>query len=297
MDGALRGGTPKSETVPCPLCGETAVDVLFSGDGYAMGTCRGCRLLRQSPRLTAAWLRGDHYDGDTQTQEHGIKPSRRSEGLESWQTKPQGAYEESVRILERFRPKHGGKGVWLDVGASTGGYLLAARESGWRAAGVELGARQVEVCRQRHGLDVFHGTLHEAGFPAAFAEVVSYRQVLEHIHDLHGELAEARRVLRPDGLLFVEVPHYGGLKYRIEAARVRLGLMRASDALRYVPAHLYYFKHDQLLGLLRRAGFEPLFVRTYGRWRSRRGPIRRAYDAVRDALRLGNKIRVIARKR
>jgi len=76
-----------------------------------------------------------------------------------------------------------------------------------------------------------------------------------------------------------------------------VGLMRAADALRYVPAHLYYFKRDQLLALLRRAGFEPVFVRTYGRWRSRRGPARRAYDAARDALCLGNKIRVIARKR
>ena len=36
---------------------------LFEGEGYAMGKCRECRLVRQNPRLTEAHLRETEYDG------------------------------------------------------------------------------------------------------------------------------------------------------------------------------------------------------------------------------------------
>jgi SAM-dependent methyltransferase len=259
-----------------------------------MGRCRGCGLVRQDPRLTAAAL-GEHY---RRAAEGGALVHRRTgdASLPDWLGKPMEAYEASVGFVEACRRRQGPKGAWLDVGASTGGTLVTARQRGWRPVGVELGERQARVCRDVHRLDVFHGTLAEARHPDGQAEVVSYRQVLEHVHDPVGELAEARRVLADDGLLLVEVPNWAGLRYRWARVWTALRLRRPLWESVNVPEHLFYFTRRTLNALLAKSGFVPVRFATYGKTRKRAGLGRRAYDRVRDALRLGNKIRVVARK-
>jgi len=275
----------KSEETNCPVCGAGAVKIIFAADGYSMGRCRGCGLVRQCPRLTEEWLRERHYDDDSQRYEDEARPR-----------KPPAVFEESVRLLERIRGPEKEPGLWVDVGASSGKYLVAARKNGWAVAGAEINKAKVDFCREHHGLDVFYGTLAEAGYPDGFADVVSYRHVLEHIHDLHGEIAEARRILKPGGMLFVEVPHYGGVKSYTDWAQAFLRLIPKERLFRYVPAHLYYFNRKQIIALFDHSGFETVYSRTYGRFRARRSALRRMYDSIRDQLCLGNKIRVIARQ-
>ena len=283
-----------SESVPCPVCGANATRPLFAGNGFAMGACTGCGLVRQNPRVTAAWIRQHVYDAEPGRSAEADR-RRRPRGLAPWETKPQEAYLAGVDAVETFRDARAPRGVWLDVGCQTGGMLVAARVRGFTAVGVDVDSSTAEFCRTFHGFDARAGTLVEAAFPDGFAEVVSYRQVLEHVHDLAAELAEARRVLRPGGWLLVEVPHHGGVKFRLDALRARLRLLDRRRTLPNVPQHLYYFAARHLLRLLEAAGFEPLCARTYGRHRRRRSVVRRTYERVRDGLRLGNKLRVVAR--
>lgn len=286
-----------TEVVPCPLCGESATRPLSPGEGWAMGRCRGCGFVRQNPRVTADWVRRQEYDverADT------VAP-RRSRTLEAtdlaaWETKPQAAYQAGVVAVTDRLPATAPRGLWIDVGCQTGGMLVAARQAGFEVAGCDVDAGSAAVARSHHGADVRAGTLTEARFPSACAAVVSYRQVLEHVHDLAAELAEVRRVLTPGGLLLVEVPHQGGVRYRIDVLRVALRLMPRRGLFHNVPQHLYYFRGRDLERLLAAHGFEVLTCGTYGRFRERRSRRRRLYEAVRDRLRLGNKLRVVARR-
>jgi SAM-dependent methyltransferase len=282
------------ETCLCPLCGAAKTRDLYRGPGFSMGRCRGCGLVRQNPRLSIGHMHA-RYRG---TLESGrtVRRIHEDDTLESWQTQPQLAYERGVATVVERRLRTGAKGLWIDVGCSTGAVLVAARVAGFSVAGVELGAGQAAVCRELHGIDAFHGTFIAARFPDRAAEVVSYRHVLEHIHDPIAELSDVRRVLADDGLLLVEVPNYAGLRYVNGRARTALRLCRPFWERVNVPEHVFYFTPKTLRALLQKTGFAPLWWTTYGRTRLASSPIRRLYERVRDGLRIGNKIRLIARK-
>jgi len=319
--GPCRGGdTPPvtaSETIPCPICNVEDVKALFAGDGFVLGRCSGCGFVRQNPRPTADHIRTSNYDGAAQKRRSYFGRKLGRDDLEHWQSQPLEAYEAGVLAVDAQRRPTGPnedapgdvagdaasddaspqKGLWLDVGASTGQLLVAAHNAGYDVGGVELGSGQVKLCKEVHGFDVFHGTLAEAAFPDGHADVVSYRHVLEHIHDLLGELQEAQRVLRPDGLLLVEVPNFGGLRYKWGRLRTTLKLTKSIYRKLNLPEHLYYFTIDSLRHMLDKTGFDVLSWGTYGKTRSRRGAARKGYDALRDGLKIGNKLRVVARKR
>ena len=285
-----------SEAVPCPLCGTLETRTLYRHEQFAMGRCKGCGLIRQNPRLTEAYLRQADYDGHAQERETFWGRPLDTTGLEEWQPKPLAAYEAGVAAVDGVRNCEQPRGRWIDVGASTGSLLVAARNAGYDPAGVELGRGQVRVCQEVHGIDVFHGTFREAAFGTDAASVISWRHVLEHIHDVRAELAEARRVLRPDGHLLIEVPHWAGFKYQFGRVRSALGFSRRFWSGLNVPEHLYYFTVGGLRRLLALEDFEIATWQTYGKYRRNPGLGRRLRFAVRDGLKIGNKVRVVARR-
>lgn len=140
-------------------------------------------------------------------------------------------------------------GVILDVGCGRGAWLAAMRRWGFACRGVEPSAEACARAREL-GLDVACGQLWDAGFPDAGFDVVRFNHVLEHLHDPGRALAEARRVLRPGGLLVIAVPNHAGV--------VRQAFRRAED----VPYHLFAFTPPTLERFLTAAGLEVLELRT-----------------------------------
>jgi len=92
----------------------------------------------------------------------------------------------------------------LDVGCGQGGTLELFKAAGMQATGIALG-EDVAVCRQR-GLDVVEMDLAFLDFPDSTFDLVWCRHALEHSIFPYFVLAELRRILKPDGLLYVEVP-------------------------------------------------------------------------------------------
>ncbi|MBC7225114.1 MAG: class I SAM-dependent methyltransferase [Anaerolineae bacterium] len=144
----------------------------------------------------------------------------------------------------------------LDVGCGAGLLLDAARERGWEVQGVELSPFAAERARKDLGLSVFQGELAQAGFPAGHFDIVVMRELLEHVPDPLALLQEARRVLREDGVCFVQVPN--------DLEGIRMRLWRRVWWL-IPPLHLYYFERETLAALLERAGFR---VARWGTWGS-----------------------------
>lgn len=99
----------------------------------------------------------------------------------------------------------------LDVGCGDAGVLIACAEAGARAAGIEPDGESVargEVRAEEHGVDVDlrQGIAEELPYPDASFDLVILDNVLEHVGDQERTLAEIRRVLRPDGLLYMVTP-------------------------------------------------------------------------------------------
>ncbi len=99
----------------------------------------------------------------------------------------------------------------VDVGCGDGAVVRALAERGARVTGIEISDRQLAAARAHEGgpgVAYRVGRAEALPLPDAGNDVVVFMRSLHHVPaDGHGAaLAEARRVLRPDGALYVAEP-------------------------------------------------------------------------------------------
>ena len=149
----------------------------------------------------------------------------------------------------------------LDVGAGRGGMVEAALGRGWDAWGIESASGFAAAADERCPGRVVHGLLEDA--PASLVaepyDVVMLAAVLEHLHHPTRVLGEIARVLKPGGVLYVEVPNEGGLFYLAGNLWERL---RGTPAVAHMsptfsPYHVFGFTPRSLTAMLRGQGLEP----------------------------------------
>jgi SAM-dependent methyltransferase len=105
-----------------------------------------------------------------------------------------------AEAARRFRPLVNAEDVCLDFGCG-GGRILECLEVGHRI-GVEPNEIPAETARGR-GIEVFP-TLHDVGTETV--DVIISNHALEHCREPFQELANMKRVLKPDGRLVLVLP-------------------------------------------------------------------------------------------
>lgn len=110
-------------------------------------------------------------------------------------------------LARRFRPD----GPFLDIGGGNGFVARALAAEGLDCAVLEPGREGALAAHERGLSPVVCARLEEAGLPPESFGGAGMFDVLEHIEDEAGALAEARRLLRPGGRIFVAVPAYPAL--------------------------------------------------------------------------------------
>ncbi len=159
----------------------------------------------------------------------------------------------------------------LDVGCGPGDYVRAMCARGADAWGVDLGAPP--------GERVIRCDAQALGFSSKSFDAVLLNEVLEHLDDQVAALDEARRVLRPGGVLLVFSPNRC---YPFETHATRWRGRRVPyllPGLPYVPRLLFDFQARnywpwELRRVVRRAGFA--ILRTGYVWQTFEGLSRRA---------------------
>jgi SAM-dependent methyltransferase len=106
-------------------------------------------------------------------------------------------------------------GTVLDLGCGSGWYLDRMRSRGWQTYGVEISEQAALLGRTSRGLQIFHGTLHDARFPPEFFDYVRSNHSFEHITCPNETLDEIHRILKPQGKLLICVPNISGLNARV----------------------------------------------------------------------------------
>jgi len=106
-------------------------------------------------------------------------------------------------------------GRLLDVGCGDGTFLHKMQARGWKVDGVDFDRKAIENARLRYKLELRHGDLASAGFPSSTFDAVTLNNVIEHVPDPVGLLAEAWHVLKSGGRLVVITPNASSLGHQV----------------------------------------------------------------------------------
>lgn len=183
----------------------------------------------------------------------------------------------------------------LDVGASAGTFVEQARERGWDAFGVEASVDGTRVALEQ-GMQFPRGVAEALPFADGSFDVLHSHHVFEHLTDPLAAAREAWRVLKPGGLVFIEIPNQLDNIFFHRA----MWFGRVPQRERNIRSihHLFFFSRKTLAMLLRQAGFADVKVQEgYGRilegWRA---PLNLATRVVGSLAFGGPLVRAYGRK-
>ena len=240
LDGPSRIIDVPAMTTPCPVCDATAHTPFAEKNGCAIVRCSGCGFVFQAPLPTAdegAALYDDAYAGATEGYFAKVdKKLRRSRAR--------------ARRLRRLKPGTGAR--FLDVGASGGFMLEAAREAGFAVQGVELDPRSVAFAQAHYPQCAIHrGTIEDflRRHPEAAGgfDMIYCSEVIEHVPDVNAFVAALAALMKQDGRLYLTTPDIGHWRRPED-----LNQWDAFDP----PAHCLYFDRTTLPRLLARHGLK-----------------------------------------
>jgi 2-polyprenyl-3-methyl-5-hydroxy-6-metoxy-1,4-benzoquinol methylase len=251
--------TDITETIACPLCGSMRHRRVFDGPDYFMrlpGTfyvsqCTVCKLLFQNPRPAHTMMDRYYPDqyGSYSSAQVGLRAQR---GAAGWLARR--AQNRRCHMIDHAVSAQDGQfRRLLDVGCASGIFLEAMHTySGWQVEGVELNETAARATSDRLGVPVFAGPFEQARYPDATFDAITLWDVLEHLHDPQASLCELRRILKPNGALFVRVPNAASYVARL-CGRYWSGYD--------LPRHMTLFTPRTLSRMLAEAGFNRLVAR------------------------------------
>ncbi len=131
--------------------------------------------------------------------------------------------ESRLRKAFALLDEEGGRGRLLDVAAGSGIAASELGQRGWTVSALDVSEPLLEQIRARGVGDV---RLHDLASGPLPYEDCSFRavfagEILEHLVDTAGFLADIRRVLEPGGVVVITTPNLASLENRL---RLALGL-------------------------------------------------------------------------
>jgi ubiquinone/menaquinone biosynthesis C-methylase UbiE len=218
----------------CIICHNTHSEEICTKDGFHIVRCQNCSLVYANPLPTEEDL-ANFYRGDSYT------PRSLWGNLRKYlKFKLRMMLVQSLATIQ---------GRFLDVGCAEGDYGRAVRgNKKWEYLGIDLNRGLLSYAKSR-GLNVSHGTLSQHNFPGNEFALVTMSHVLEHLLRPRAVLEEVYRILKPSGLVVIDVPDSSHLKAKLKIRQ---------DRWYGPPGHLWFFSKTTLYRLLKVVGFSPI---------------------------------------
>lgn len=207
------------------------------GAPFFIVRCNKCGLIYQNPRLEMEYVNSlysqDYYEGKGKIiHNKDFKQDRMFS-------------EERLKIIEKIKKP----GRLLDIGCGIGAFLDVAHKRGWEAYGVDISAFAADEAKKIAGLKIFPGELKDIRFEAAFFDLITGFELIEHLDSPSQTLREAHRILKDDGLLIIQTANMDSLRIRM-----------LQPEYYYLPIHLHYFTRETLVKMLEKTGFEAVRI-------------------------------------
>ncbi len=183
----------------CPFCHSNELSKYKKrADDLWVLICNNCRLgfVEKYPEDLSQWYDLEYYEKSNPNGNLAI-------GYDDYRAVGYDYFLWAIALVALTKTK----GSLLDLGASNGLFLDLAKSYGCtNLTGVELTPEYAKLCRKK-GYKTYNLDFLEIAFEANQEyDIVTAWAVLEHIPQLNKTLEKIQAILKPDGLLFFEVP-------------------------------------------------------------------------------------------
>lgn len=228
---------------PNCLCGGTTYKSYHfnrGGDDFEVIECSQCGLARTWPIPLIDQDKQTFYDQQDDFNE-------RLEQIALWNK----FLERTIKIIKKY--KNGGD--LLEVGCNVGICVDLANKGGYNAYGIDLSKRATDIGKEKFSLGdrLSQGTLNDQKKNNKKYDILVYTHVLEHIEKIFNELADARELLKQDGILFIEVPNFNSIWRKVLGSKWYGFINRQ---------HVWQFSKKPLEKIIKKNGFDVLFSTT-----------------------------------
>jgi len=229
----------------CIACGGNERAPLISLGDWKIERCKGCGLGMLDPRPTVEELE-KLYESSYFDSHYGKGPDKGSPDFRRRISQE----DHRIRFFSRLKKD----GLILDMGCGMGYFLYACKEAGYRVKGFDISNHASGYVTGELGVPTSTGNVEDIDIEPESVDVVTMWHFLEHASEPELYLKTARRLLKPDGLLVVDVPNYEG-----------------TDARKFwsewsgwsVPFHIYHYNAAALDMILVKNGFETVRSKNY----------------------------------
>ena len=229
----------------CPVCKGTQIqprlsakDYTVSNETFSILSCNDCtHLFTQNVAEQAdigKYYASENYISHSDTQVGFVNKLYHSIRKKTLQRKKNLIENETKKLT----------GSILDVGCGTGAFLNTMKLGGWKITGLEPDETARAKATSLYGIEpqpseeifnLSHNTY----------DAITMWHVLEHVHQLHGYVAQLKNMLTDKGKIFIAVPNYTSY----DAAHYG-EFWAAYD----VPRHLYHFSPESMKNLVEQHG-------------------------------------------
>jgi len=221
----------------CVLCKTHVFTKQFTKNNWDFVKCDNCGLVFACPLPTSIQLE-DFYNKHKQPTRERIETYLRGRASREKRNR------RKLRCLEKIQ---GYKGRLLDIGCGLGLFAKDASERGWKAQGIDLDKDLIEYGKKAFHVDLTHTRLDEAKFPDGYFDAITMFNLLDHIDEPLTFLKEVERVLKPGGVIYLNLHDAGGWKAK---------KFKENWSAYCPPGHLYYYDLGTLEAMLHKVGLK-----------------------------------------
>lgn len=262
----------------CPICGCVSRKLVYQGlrDKIVLSTpgewtlyrCMDCGSGYLDPRPIRETINLAYRDYFTHAKAEGLlarplRPFSRvfANGYRNWRygtkavpsswlgvlvkaMQPAGRAKIEAEMRHLPQPREGAK--LLDLGCGNGQFLSWARDMGWQVVGADPDPDAVALAKDQ-GIEVRLGGIEVFGNAEQQFDAITINHVIEHVHDPIAVLRDSHRLLKSNGMLWIDTPNLDSIGHAEFGSNWR-GLEP--------PRHLVLFTRCSLRLALERAGFK-----------------------------------------
>jgi SAM-dependent methyltransferase len=188
----------------CPVCGSAHSKFFFNNDYLDYAQCTDCSLVFMNPAPAPSQI-DDGFKGDDELLMEYFRIRSRNRRIVSEKPEP----EQDDKLSDIYRWKKSGR--LIDIGCAFGDFLIKASHF-YSVEGLEVNPLTAEIASRDF---IVHQHYLQAASLGKVYDIVTLHQILYGVPDPVGLFSEIYKILKPDGILYVNTPNADSFAMRL----------------------------------------------------------------------------------